>query len=419
MSSKISLSSAASPKPSVLFVSQQCPWPKNSGGNIRTYFIALHLSRIANVTLVTTAPSTGAKQARAALEKFCTAVQFVPDLKDSGRSSVATLARSFLHGRPAFIQHNLSEHLGRAIEGRLAEEVFDWVHVNQIDTYHYVEKYTASPIVLDTHNLHWGYYARRAEHASNPIMSILYGRDARLLKKYETSAFRACAKVLVCSEDERVIIDGLDNTLPVAVVPNGVDCEEHRPGSHDAFDNGAEILFVGDMAYAPNHEGVIEFIQEVLPLVKKEYASVHLTVVGKSPAADLLALVENRADVTVTGFVEEVAPYVDKAKVFVVPLRFGAGTRLKVPQAFASGLPTIATTIGAEGIEYTDGQDIVISDDNASTAKSICALLGDRELYTKLRTNCRRTALDKYDWNVIGELLIEQCNALNNEHHAN
>ena len=97
----------------------------------------------------------------------------------------------------------------------------------------------------------------------------MYGRDGRLLKRYEQTGFKRAKNVLVCSEDEYQKVKALDPTINVAVVPNGVDCEEYRPLNGDAFDNEPEIIFVGDMAYAPNHEGVFEFIKEVLPTIQE------------------------------------------------------------------------------------------------------------------------------------------------------
>ncbi|MEM7403879.1 MAG: glycosyltransferase family 4 protein [Pseudomonadota bacterium] len=399
-------------RPSVLFVTQQCPWPKNSGGNIRTYFIARHLARLAAVTLVTTRPESGAAEAQAALEEFCTAVHMVDDVKTSGLARVGALARSVAHGRPAFIEHNLNPNLETCIAALRQDTPFAWFHLNQVDTYHYFRGEQTTPLVLDTHNLHWAYYERRAERESNPAMSALYGRDGRLLRDYELQAFRHASRVLVCSDDERRSIDAIATGLPVTVIPNGVDCDEHRPSSHDAFDNPPELIFVGDMGYAPNHDGVMEFIAEVMPTVRDRVPGAHLTVVGRAPAEDLLAAAAGRDDVEVTGFVDSVAPYVDKAKIFVVPLRYGAGTRLKVPQAFASGLPTVSTRIGAEGIDYTDGEDIVIADDNAMIAERICELLEDRERFDAMRAACRATAMAHYDWGVIGDALIEACQPL-------
>ena len=396
-------------KPKVLFVSQQCPWPKNSGGNIRTYFIAKHLTRIADITLLCAKPESKDREAREELEKFCAEVIFVDDPKSTATASrLGTLMRSFVRGRPAFIEHNWSPHLARAVDVLVSSRSFAWYHLNQVDTFPYFDERPELPLVLDTHNLHWEYYERRSTHASNPVMSVLYGRDGRLLKRYEHTAFRRSRSVLVCSEDEYHKVKTLDPTVNVAVVPNGVDCEEYRPLDGNAFDNEPEIIFVGDMAYAPNHEGVFEFINEVLPTIHESVPNARLTVVGKSPDVSLIEATKDRQDVEVTGFVDDVAPYLDRAKVFIVPLRFGAGTRLKVPQAFASGLPTVATTIGAEGIAYKHGEDILIADDNADMARAICSLLSGRDTYNSMRKKCRQTALSQYDWNVVGQQLIAE-----------
>ncbi|NKC12962.1 MAG: glycosyltransferase [Gammaproteobacteria bacterium] len=415
---------STSREPQVLFVSQQCPWPKNSGGNIRTYFIARYLAQVAAVTLLTTAPREGGAQAEAELEKFCAKVEFVNDEKgNSALANAATLAKSFLRRRPAFIEHNLMRGLNRAVQRCLATERYDALHVNQVDTFLYFadlhltggtadEKKVS--IVLDTHNIHAEYYRRRARAASNPVTRALFARDGRLLADFELNAFRSSDKVIVCSPDEQQAVQAMDDTLAkdesvnVVVVPNGVDCEEYYPSPDDPFDRPHELVFMGDMAYAPNSEGVAGFIRNVLPRVRQHYPDTHFTVIGKAPPSALLKLVERRSDVTVTGFVDEMMPYMHRAKVFVIPLQYGAGTRLKVPQAFACGIPTVSTTIGAEGIDYTVGSDILIADSDEAMADAICTLFADRELYRTLRTRGRETALSKYDWRVIGQLVVEQ-----------
>ena len=406
--------SSAASRRKVLFISQQCPWPKNSGGNIRSYFIAKHLSDLADVTLICTSPSDNEKlEAKSELLTFCADVQFVDGEKSKTTLGyVATLARSFVRGSPAFIEHNRFDQLAQAVENLLQQHSFDWVHLNHVDTLPYVEIDDDVPVVLDTHNLNWEYYVRRAEHTSNPVMSALFSRDARLLKAYEHKAFARAKSVLVCSENEYHKVKSLDSSINVTVVPNGVDCDEYRPFEGDAFDNEPEIIFIGDMGYAPNHDGVLEFINKVLPTVQSSVPDAKFTVVGRSPAQSLVDLVRNRSDVEITGFVEDVAPFLDKAKVFVVPLRFGAGTRLKILQAFSSGLPTVATSIGAEGIEYNHGEDILIADDSVEMAKAVCSLLSDKEVYNSIRTNCREKALEKYDWNVVARQLAESISTL-------
>ncbi len=392
----------------VLFVTQSCPWPKNSGGNIRTYYVLAHLARLADVTLVTIAPDD-ADGAHAHLEALCHRVEFVPAPRV--RSRPLTLAGALVSGRPAFIQHNLSRSLAAAVTASLARDSFDWVHLNQIDTFHYLRR-TRMPFVLDTHNLHWRYYARRAAAEKSRLLAHLYARDSRLLERYELAAFRRAHRVLVCSDIERSLLQSIDPSLPVSVVPNGVDCDEYRPMAADPFDNDPDMLFVGDMAYAPNDEGVREFAEEVLPLVQRHVPGARLTIVGRSPSPALEAIAERRNDVAVTGFVEDMMPYIARAKVFVVPIRYGAGTRLKVLQAFACGLPTVATSIGAEGIDCTDGSDIVIADDNADMARRIVDLMTNRAWYASIRARCRDKALALYDWNVIGEALRDDLRHL-------
>lgn len=144
------------------------------------------------------------------------------------------------------------------------------------------------PYVLDTHNLHWAYYERRAHEHRNVVLSMLYKRDAAVLKSYELSGFKRAAMGLVCSEDEQAAVHDIDASSPIHVVPNGVDCQECDRGDTDTFANASELIFVGDMAYPTNNGGVLEFIRETFPQVAKQVPDLHLAVVGCRPSPELL-----------------------------------------------------------------------------------------------------------------------------------
>ncbi|MDP6410321.1 MAG: glycosyltransferase family 4 protein, partial [Planctomycetota bacterium] len=289
----------------------------------------------------------------------------------------------------------------------LAEETFRWVHLNHIDVHACLPASGSPPFVLDTQNLYWVFYERSAVLERNPLLGALQRREARLLREREPAIFRGARAVMVCSEAERDLVLSRDPTLRIEVIPNGADCSQFAPRAPDGGEaaRAGRLCFVGDMAYAPNADAARWFIDEVLPLLRGRIADLAFTVIGKDPPRDLLARARAHPDVEVTGFVPDVAAVLTRAAICVVPLRHGAGTRLKVLEAFALGLPTVSTRLGAEGIACTDGGDILFADTPVEMADTLARLAADPALQRSLGDAARRTVLEHYDWRAIGARL--------------
>ncbi|MGB6848245.1 MAG: glycosyltransferase [Thermoanaerobaculia bacterium] len=392
---------------SILFISQQIPWPKSSGGNIRSYHVLEALGASFDVTLVASADTKAlAEEGRAALAGFCKTIEILPDPKTS---SGAAKARSFLaslaSGVPAFVHHNYNRSMADSVRRLAGSGQFDLIHLNHLDTVPYVESVSGSPYVIDTHNILHDYYARRSAQATNPVAKSAFAIEARRLRRYELRALRGARLILTCSREEQEMLLALDPELRVEVVPNGVDSRYFAPVVSDAFENPPDLVFLGDMAYPPNHDAAVGFVRSVFPELVRRDKQVRLIVVGKSPQRELLALAAGRSDLLVTGFVDDVREYLGRARVFLVPVRYGSGTRLKILSAFSMGIPTVSTTLGAEGIRCRDGHDISIADEPAAMAEAVHRLLTDAELHRRISKNCRETAIQHYDWTRIGQQL--------------
>lgn len=396
-------------RPRILFATQQMPWPKDSGGNIRTYFMLEALAEAFEVVLCTTSDgSTAAREGEIRLGDLCAKVHLVRDDKQHSSLGMALgLGASLLRGLPAVLMHNENRALRAAITSELAGGSIDALHINHLDTALYFDLSKGPPAVIDTHNLLFEYYARRAEVEKGALRRAVCRREARLLTKYEPDVFRQLGRVVVCSEKERQSLLALDSTLPVSVVPNGVDCGEFRPAASEVEPANQDLVFVGDMAYGPNQDAALRFIHEILPQVQVDVPSARFLAVGKNPPAELQALGDTREDVVVTGFVDDVRDWVHSAAVYVVPIRYGSGTRLKVLEAFALGKATVSTRIGAEGIETHEGEDILLRDEVGEMAAAIVELLGDASMRARLARVARANVEANYDWPMLGARLVE------------
>jgi sugar transferase (PEP-CTERM/EpsH1 system associated) len=393
----------------ILFVSQQLPWPKDSGGNIRTYHMLEALTQHFKVSFCSTSDgSEAAREGQRRLGEMCAELHIVPDQKQmTSWGQVKGVAQSLLRGESAALQHNRNTALAGAVKDVLDSGSLDSVHLNHLDTTPYINFGDAPPAVIDTHNLLFDYYARRAQMESGVLRKWVCRRESRLLQSVERESFRKARRTVVCSETERRRLHELDSSLKVDVVPNGVDCSAVQPLHDVQAAESRELVFVGDMAYGPNQDAAMHFIRDVFPLVLAAEPRAKFLAVGKNPSAELVALGRAREEVIVSGFVQDVAEWVQRAEIYVVPIRYGSGTRLKVLEALAFGKPTVSTSVGAEGIDYSDGKDILIRDDPQAMAQAIVDLFADTAQARGLALAARKTAETRYDWKQIGERMAD------------
>jgi glycosyltransferase involved in cell wall biosynthesis len=395
--------------PRVLFVTEKHPWPLDDGGQIRSFQILRALSQHGRVTLLSTDPLR--EGARAPFEALGIEVVLVAPHR-RGWKLPFELARSLFTRRPWPLPKNFSHAMLAEIRRRLASASVDVLHLNHLDTAQYLEylpELRATRTVVDTHNLLAGVYQKLCEAQSLPPQRAYAWLQWTRMSRYEPALLRRAGRVLVCSEPERaqLAVRGVDHVL---VVPNGVDTSYFTPEAPRAAGASAalELVFTGGMDYLPNESGAHWFLEHVFPLVLRERPQARVTFVGKNPSERLRARARPQ-QIVFTGRVEDVRPFVRAAQLFVVPLQIGGGTRLKVLEALAMGLPLVSTRIGAEGLELRDGEDLVLADEPADFAAAVLALASDPERARRLAASGRARVLELYDWKTTTRPLLDLC----------
>ena len=194
----------------------------------------------------------------------------------------------------------------------------------------------------------------------------------------------------------RRLVPGLD----VTVVPNGIDTRAYAPKMPGRRSPVQFIVFTGTMDFRPNVDAVLWFARRVWPLIRAVVPDVHFTIVGQRPHRRLNALRQD-SSITLTGWVEDVRPFIADAAVYVAPLRMGGGTRLKLLEAMALGKPVVATSLGAEGYPITDGHELVLADAPAEFARAVVTLLQSPGRCSELGKTARAFVERRYDWRVI------------------
>lgn len=260
---------------------------------------------------------------------------------------------------------------------------------------------TPVPAIIDLTDALSLYYGRMAKYCNWPL-KLAYRLEQLKMLRFEQRILNQGILCLVASDADAVYLRSFTPDARLAVVPNGVDTNYFKPAKRE--DGNFELLFVGNMAYPPNRDGILFFYREVLPLVLKECPKSRLVIAGKNPPGCIFALNKD-SKVEVTGYVTDVRPYISRASVVISPIRFGAGTRIKILEAMAMGKAIVTTTLGCEGLDVTPGDDIEIADTPKDIAAKIIILMNDSEKNQAMGMRARETVLEKYEWNNICKAL--------------
>lgn len=389
----------------LLYFSSRVCWPLTTGARIRDYQLAKHLSLRADVHY---AGLCAAGDSPAPAPAGCGFEQSLWSRENA--YSAGNLLRGLLGPLPVTVLNYTSQRikgdLARILEGGNFEGGnFDSVQLEGVHLVEYVALIRKlSPrtrIVADWHNIESEIMWRYAETAGNPLRKLMALRTAPLIERAENRLLRtADAHTVVSGRDREKLLLRCPEAN-ITLVPNGVDVEYYR--STTQVENPREVLFVGSMDYHANVEAVTWFVSKVWPILKASTPDLAFRIVGRDPSAEVLALAA--PDVLVTGTVDDIRPFYAGAAATVVPLRVGGGTRLKILESMAAGVPVVSTRLGAEGIDVRDGSDIVLADTPAELADGLRRVVSDRVLSERLKREGHALVVRLYDWCIAGEQL--------------
>lgn len=251
------------------------------------------------------------------------------------------------------------------------------------------------PVILRTPNVESTIVKKYSERVDNPMVKAFAGNEAVKMKNYESkvlSEFDMVASISPVDTEEFKKMAGVDANI--ITVTAGVDIDELKPSETDPL--LGEVVYVGAFDWQPNVDGAAWLIEKVWPAVLSGFPDAHCTLVGKKPPPYLEKLASE--SIELTGFVDSVTGYINNASCCVVPLWVGSGMRFKILEAFALGKAVVSTSLGAEGIEISDGSDILIRDDPESFAEGILSVLRDGDFRKELGRNARKLVEEKYSW---------------------
>lgn len=394
----------------VLFLTQIIPFPPNAGPRVKTWHVLNYLVERGHEVTLASFVREDEVEFVPVLEQLCTAVYTVP-IKRSRVDDVQYWVKSNLSGRPFLIERDDLPEMRALVQQLMATQEFDVVHADQLTMTQFAldaKKVSGKRpfIIFDAHNATWTIWERMRQNAPF-FLKPVYKLEEQRIKKYEGMLVDVFDHTMVVIDPDRdALLEGLraDNRHPIrsriSSIPIAIDAEKLQPTQRQA--GSCNIMTLGSLNYPPNADGIRWFMEAVFPLIRAQVADVTLTVIGKNPPADFIDIANRYpGKINVTGYVDDLTPYMEEAALMVVPVRAGSGMRVRLLEAFARAMPAVTTTIGLEGIHATHGKEILVADDEASFAKETLRLLQNPALQATLARNGRQLAEEKYDWRAV------------------
>lgn len=371
--------------------------PLDTGGKIRSYHILAELSRIHRVTLFTFY-AAHPDDAHAELERPNLRVVRWPLWLSNPKSlgDYFDYARHLLSPHPYSMTKYCRPEAARGLRQLLKSENYDVIICDFLQSAGVIPWHISCPKVLFAHNVEAMIWQRHYQVARNLLWKAVCWHEYRRMAGAERCYAERADHVLTVSETDREVFARLINPAKISAIPTGVDTDYFRPTPGDEQPN--TLVFTGSMDWLPNEDSIFYFLGEILPHIRAEVPEVSLWVVGRRPPRQLQELSANNTRVRVTGRVEDIRPYVQRAAVYIVPLRVGSGTRLKIFEAMSMGKAVVSTSMGAEGLPVKHGENIVLADEPKEFARAVVHLLRDSAARVRLGRMARELVQEKYSW---------------------
>jgi len=326
---------------------------------------------------------------------------------------IPQLVGSIVNPVPLAVSRYYSVQLKREIDALIAAEHYDSIVCDFLAAAPNVPNLASC--VLFQHNVETTIWQRHVEQTESIVKKYFFQLQAAKMEAYERKICRTAKHVIAVSDIDASRLRQMFQIDSVTSVPTGVDVEYFAP--RGAATPMSDIVFCGSMDWLPNVDAVVYFLAEVLPLIRAKLPGATFTIAGRSPDDRVLKAVQGLTGVCVTGKVDDMRPYLWGSKISIVPIRIGGGTRLKIYECMAAGVPVVSSTVGAEGLRYEDGKDIVLADDPGAFAAACVRLLSDDSARGAIAHNAIERTQKEFSWEAVSrefEAILESNRILSN-----
>ena len=406
----------------ILWLSHLVPYPPKGGVQQRSYNLIRELSRHHQVDVVAFhqaahhASAVALAEAVEHMNRFCRLRAVLPLPVDGGRWRKPLMALRSLWGHPYTVRWTQCASYAAAIGEALADTDYDVVHFDTISLAPYAQlpgKMQQLPRLMNHHNIESAMLRRRAQLDSSPLRAWYYRQEGTRLARYEQQTADQFAAHLVCSALDGERLQAQCRTVQcVEVIPNGVDTEYFRHDPELPAAPQDSLIFAGRLDWYPNASAMHWCISDLWPRIKALRPTARMAIAGKAPAVQLLEAAAADSALTVPGFVDDIRPWIQGAQVYLCPITDGGGTKLKILDALAMGCAIVAHPIACEGIEVTDGLNVLLADTAEGLVSHCLRLFDDPALRARLSAAAVELAESTYTFTSIGSKLAAVCSSV-------
>ena len=394
----------------ILWLKTELLHPVDKGGKIRSYNMLKALKRDCRITYLTLDDGTADTTARELASEYCHDLVCVPHQRREKFTAgfYVELALNLASDLPYAIKKYESPEMRDEIKRLLASQRIDVVVCDFLAPAVNMPPNLDCTTVLFQHNVEAMIWKRHYEVQTNTARKAYLYRQWQKMRAFEAKACPTFDSVIAVSREDREQMQQeyrLDNVFDV---PTGVDTAYFQPTGRIET-RPHHLVFTGSMDWLPNEDGIRYFTDQIMPRIKESVPDVTLTVVGRDPYPSLVELSKRDPSVTVTGRVEDVRPYIEEAAVYIVPLRIGGGTRLKIYEAMAMEKPVVSTTIGAEGLPVKAGEEIVLADTPEAFAESVVGLFRQESFSTQIGQRSAAKVRAEFGWESVADDFAAIC----------
>ncbi|MFK5985118.1 MAG: glycosyltransferase family 4 protein [Pseudomonadota bacterium] len=379
----------------ILFLTPQLPYPQISGGVIKSFKLIEYLADLHQITLGCFLKNGEDKEKLKKLKHKLP--QLTPFLEHLNIKRTAfNLLKSYFYGIPLTIFRNQSHEFKKKVTA-LADD-HDIIFIDHYLMFQYVPENFQGRVVLHLHNAEFIMWARYAEQVKNPLKKVLLHIEAHRIKKYELTICQQVDVILAAPNDqEKLIKFGAASNKFIETFHLGDEQNLYLPNIKFE-ETSLSLLFIGTLTWEANIDGLLWFLKDIWPLIKKKKTKVTFTITGKLSNQLKTTILKLDPNIHLLGFVQDLEALYQCHRVFIAPLRFGSGIKVKVVNALYRGIPMVTTPIGAEGLELSNSEHLFIKEKPFDFSNSVLRLLEDKQLWEKFNIQSRQFMKQNYTW---------------------
>jgi glycosyltransferase involved in cell wall biosynthesis len=392
----------------ILWLSHLIPYPPKGGVLQRSFNLIKEAGKQHEIFLLAInqqafmeSTKTDLESARKVFENICKQVEFIDVPTNKKNIAIKSLFSSL----PYTALWRYFEFVDERIKNIIEKDKIDLIHFDSVDVAQYRRTIVNTCTVLNHHNIESQMMFRRSANEANILKKIFYFWEAFKLKEYEKKVCPTFNNNLVVSDLDKERLIEVVNDIRVETVPNGVDTDYFKP-VEGKYTKG-NLIFAGSMSWYPNSAAMLYFFDEIWPILSQKDKDITFTLVGREPPEQVVELSKKDNRINVTGFVDDVRPYLEAANVYICPITDGGGTKLKILDAMAMKKAIVAHPISVEGLDVKEGLNILLAKSPEQFTKQTLKLINDEQLCRELGENARKCVLEKYTFAAIGSNLAD------------